>query len=302
MLRAKNNVVQPDGRINLGYDGDRTIAISINPRKPNLMRNVEPMLRDLVAKLNSKHYFTISSCQSHGPDFECFIAVAVTSAGYATVLSGEILSGMKKWPFVEVRRPLPHEFINTSVEVGRDLNVVPLKVSEEGATEAINNVLELGFPRYHMVNIVIRRKARNLLEELLIRLYDKLLLQKAINKVSKLLDGVPENTLMTDDMDGFIDSFDLPVVNSSTMEMKVTKSEVDHTGMDDEEYGYDGGDIMTLDEFVGCCEAGGFIDDDGIGYYSDSDKNYKVGNEVCPSDITSGRVDRKFTHVVWFNK
>jgi hypothetical protein len=206
ILRAKNNILQPNGRINLGQDGDRTIAISVNPRGPNLLRNVEPMLRDLVAKLNSKHYFTISSCQSHGPDFECYVAVAVTSAGYATLLSSSVKSAMRKWPFFRITHPLPQEFINTTAVVGKGVDLVASVMNEESATEAINNILEFGFPRYHMVKIVIRRKARNWLEGLLIPLYDRLLLQRAINRVSMEINSIPENTLMGDE-ELFIDSF-----------------------------------------------------------------------------------------------
>jgi hypothetical protein len=62
-------------------------------------------------------------------------------------------------------------------------------------------------------------------------------------------------------------------------------------------------DLMTVDEFVNCCKAGGFIDDDGIGYYSDKDRNYKEGNHVSPSEVVRDcNINRNYTHVLWFNR
>lgn len=63
-------------------------------------------------------------------------------------------------------------------------------------------------------------------------------------------------------------------------------------------------DCMTLDEFIECCEDGGFIDYDGVGYYSNSTEEYKNSDEtrVYPSDITSGKINRNYKYVFWFNR
>ncbi len=61
----------------------------------------------------------------------------------------------------------------------------------------------------------------------------------------------------------------------------------------------DYGDLMPMEEFIECCECGGFINDDGSGNYSDGKFVY---GEVCPSDITGGNVKKEYSHVVWFNK
>jgi hypothetical protein len=61
----------------------------------------------------------------------------------------------------------------------------------------------------------------------------------------------------------------------------------------------DYGDHMTLAHFIECCECHGFIDYDGWGYYAtETDMSNVV---VHPSD-TSGKINRNFSHVVWFNK
>lgn len=60
------------------------------------------------------------------------------------------------------------------------------------------------------------------------------------------------------------------------------------------------GDLMTLQEFIECCECGGFIDYDGSGNYSTATE--MSDKEVVPSDITNGIIDYSYSHVVWFNK
>jgi hypothetical protein len=60
------------------------------------------------------------------------------------------------------------------------------------------------------------------------------------------------------------------------------------------------GDHMTLEEFVECCESGGFIDYDGRGDYATETEISDVG--VRPSQITSGKIDTRWTHVVWYNR
>ena len=57
---------------------------------------------------------------------------------------------------------------------------------------------------------------------------------------------------------------------------------------------------MGLSEFVEACLRGGFVDNDGVGYYSDGKT---VGAEaVCPSDVVCGLTNHECSHVVWFNK
>lgn len=59
-------------------------------------------------------------------------------------------------------------------------------------------------------------------------------------------------------------------------------------------------DLMTIEDFIECCENELFIDSDGIGYYATKDKESSI--EVCPSEIMSGRYRKDFTHVTWYNK
>ncbi|GAF85281.1 unnamed protein product [marine sediment metagenome] len=66
--------------------------------------------------------------------------------------------------------------------------------------------------------------------------------------------------------------------------------------------GWDGGDLMTIEEWKECVEGGGFIDYDGSGNYATKDK---VSNKsVSPSDVEAGRfrTDVEFTHIMWYNK
>ncbi len=62
----------------------------------------------------------------------------------------------------------------------------------------------------------------------------------------------------------------------------------------------DYGDHMSMEDFVGCCECGGFIDYDGHGYYATKDKTTSI--TIYPSDIMDNKYRKDFTHVVWFNK
>lgn len=57
---------------------------------------------------------------------------------------------------------------------------------------------------------------------------------------------------------------------------------------------------MTFDDFIFCCESGGFIDYNGEGIYAFGTEATDV--TVSPSQITDGEIDQRFTHVVWFNK
>jgi hypothetical protein len=59
-------------------------------------------------------------------------------------------------------------------------------------------------------------------------------------------------------------------------------------------------DVMTLNEFVANVVGGGFIDYDGYGHYSDGKSVF--AKIVYPSDVKNGRIDRSFSHVVWYNR
>lgn len=57
---------------------------------------------------------------------------------------------------------------------------------------------------------------------------------------------------------------------------------------------------MTLKEFIGSVNSGGFIDYDGSGNYATKDKESNI--TIIPSDITEGVYRKDFTHVVWYNR
>jgi len=58
--------------------------------------------------------------------------------------------------------------------------------------------------------------------------------------------------------------------------------------------------LMTMKDFVECCECGGFIDYDGSGNYSDGDMQANIG--ISPSDVTAGKYRKDFSHVAWYNR
>ena len=62
----------------------------------------------------------------------------------------------------------------------------------------------------------------------------------------------------------------------------------------------DYGNLMTLEDFISNCGYGGFIDYDGFGEYATSTHTSNI--RVIPSDIKAGKINREFTHVVWFNR
>jgi hypothetical protein len=78
------------------------------------------------------------------------------------------------------------------------------------------------------------------------------------------------------------------------------------------------GDLFTLEEFLGMVEDGGITDYDGDGYYAGSDwvsgiavepdlmrkalLNNKAPFERHRNLTGSHVIDRRFTHVIWFNK
>ena len=59
-------------------------------------------------------------------------------------------------------------------------------------------------------------------------------------------------------------------------------------------------DVMTLEEFIGDVEFGGFIDSDGSGRYVRDGKESDIS--IYPSDIEHGCVRKDFDSVAWYNK
>jgi hypothetical protein len=62
----------------------------------------------------------------------------------------------------------------------------------------------------------------------------------------------------------------------------------------------DFGDKMEVKKFVDCCKYGGFINDDGNGYYATEDQESTI--PAIPSEIVAGYVRKDFKYVVWYNK
>jgi len=62
----------------------------------------------------------------------------------------------------------------------------------------------------------------------------------------------------------------------------------------------DYGDIMSLKDFIGTVNDGGFIDYDGSGNYV---KDGKMSNiTINPSDIRYGSIRNDFDTIIWFNR
>jgi hypothetical protein len=59
-------------------------------------------------------------------------------------------------------------------------------------------------------------------------------------------------------------------------------------------------DVMSLEEFIRCCECGGFIDYDGFGRYVKDGKTYNV--EIYPSDVFHKSLRTDFDTIVWYNR
>jgi hypothetical protein len=63
----------------------------------------------------------------------------------------------------------------------------------------------------------------------------------------------------------------------------------------------DYGSLMSVDKFVESVKEGYFIDWDGSGYYTNGE-TYSYADEAVPSEIDEGKINKNFTHVIWFNK
>lgn len=64
----------------------------------------------------------------------------------------------------------------------------------------------------------------------------------------------------------------------------------------------DYGDLMSLEDFISCCNSGGFIDYDGFGRYANS--THETNITISPSKVKRGMIlkDPRLTHVVWYNR
>lgn len=62
------------------------------------------------------------------------------------------------------------------------------------------------------------------------------------------------------------------------------------------------GDHMTMEDFKGYCDGGGFIDYDGSGNYAS--ETHMSNISISPSDFKINNIhkNKDFTHIVWFNK
>ena len=60
------------------------------------------------------------------------------------------------------------------------------------------------------------------------------------------------------------------------------------------------GHLIPFDEFIDDCKFGGFTGNDGFGVYANKTQQSNI--EINPSDITSGKYRKDFTHVMWYNK
>lgn len=65
------------------------------------------------------------------------------------------------------------------------------------------------------------------------------------------------------------------------------------------------GDHMTMEKFIQMAEAGGcgFIDYDGFAHYATKTEMLASPYiDVTPSMVLNGKIDKRWTHVVWFNR
>jgi hypothetical protein len=71
---------------------------------------------------------------------------------------------------------------------------------------------------------------------------------------------------------------------------------------EDTDLGY----LIEIDEFIGDCIQGGFIDYDGFGYYVyDDEIEDGPSKAISPSDIierTKDYPNEDVTHILWFNR
>ena len=57
---------------------------------------------------------------------------------------------------------------------------------------------------------------------------------------------------------------------------------------------------MPIEDFKECCEWGGFINCDGVGYYASENEVSNI--EASPSAFVAGQIRTDFKYVCWYNK
>jgi len=62
----------------------------------------------------------------------------------------------------------------------------------------------------------------------------------------------------------------------------------------------DYGQVMTLRQFIGSVESGGFIDYDGSGNYIINGKMTNI--DIYPSDVKHKSIRKEFKKIIWFNR
>lgn len=63
----------------------------------------------------------------------------------------------------------------------------------------------------------------------------------------------------------------------------------------------DYGDLMTVEDFAEAVRSGCFIDYDGFGEYATATQTSRI--RIYPSEFRRTKiVDKRFTHIIWFNK
>ena len=61
------------------------------------------------------------------------------------------------------------------------------------------------------------------------------------------------------------------------------------------------GDKMTIEEFIGYCKEDLLLDYDGFGYPALKDKmNSDI--TLTPSKVLNDEYDKRYTHIIWFNR
>lgn len=62
----------------------------------------------------------------------------------------------------------------------------------------------------------------------------------------------------------------------------------------------DFGHVMSIKDFIGTVNSGGFIDYDGFGHYVKDGKESNV--EIYPSDVAHQSIRQDFDTIIWYNR
>ena len=60
------------------------------------------------------------------------------------------------------------------------------------------------------------------------------------------------------------------------------------------------GDVLTMEEFIECCQMEGFINYDGYGCYATKDTMFC--DVILPSYVTRRNNIKNYPYVIWFNR